>query len=216
MIDGKELYDALKNETLHLPGEKYQLKMSPEHRSLHFENSSEAMDASVALIILESPKPEMLLIKRNEYEGVHSGQVSFPGGKKDPEDRTLLETAIRETHEEIGIHLKEEEYIGELSHLDIVVSGYRVHPFLFLVNRDYVLQPDENEVAYIIRFQIEELLSAQVVKTHLFTFKQYEFEAPYFDLSNEIVWGATSMILAEFREILLRISKKNPGLNQPG
>lgn len=206
-----DLSEALREELNNpLPGIEFQLMFAPGHRQMPNPLKDSLTDAAVSLIILnfEVNEPEMLLIRRTEYDGPHSGQISLPGGKMDGTDNSLQDTAIRETREEIGVELNKKEYLGKLSLLDIPVSSFRVHPFVFILDRNIELDPDPNEVSYLIRFKIKDLLDNTNIKTHRFSFDKYDFEAPYFSIKNEIVWGATSMILSEFAEILKRIDKK--------
>lgn len=220
MTSATRLSRALKEElNKPLPGKDFQTKLSPDHRRFDIEEPVKYTDAAVALIIWEAApeKALMTLMKRTEYDGPHSGQVSFPGGKQDPGDKNLLDTAIRETREETGTDLLPEENLGKLSPLDIYVSGFRVHPFVFFTRRKLEFHPDSEEVSYLLQFPITDLLDESLIKQHLFKINGFEFEAPYFDICDEIVWGATSMILSEFKEILLRTDKKNPGLlRKPG
>jgi 8-oxo-dGTP pyrophosphatase MutT (NUDIX family) len=209
------LKKALENP---LPGPEYQLKMAPKHKFVFPSATDKVTNAAVSVILLagENNLTECILIKRPEYDGHHSGQVSFPGGKADPVDVSLYATAVRETLEEIGLDLLKNEYLGELSPLDIQLSGFRVYPFVFSVNRKYDFRVCPDEVSYLIRFNIADLLDQSRLKTFRFTRGRYEFDAPFYDIGNEIVWGATAMILSEFAEILNRIDKKNPGLFFPG
>ena len=154
---------------------------------------------------------EILLIKRAEYKGYHSGQISFPGGKADKKDTSLIDTAIRETYEEIGIKLKENECISILTPLIIPISGFEVTPFVFFIEKPDEFILDKKEVKYIIYCKVSELLSTEVIKKVRLTIDERKLLAPCYNISGEIVWGATSMILAEFAEILRRI-KSNPGL----
>ena len=201
-----------------LPGREYQFKLAPRHRLLTDNSDKPAVNAAVALIIIPAGNTgwELVLIKRTEYNGYHSGQVSLPGGKHDPDDNSLIQTALRETEEEIGIKLLPDQCLGHLTILDIKVSGFRVHPFVFYLDQLPVFRLEEQEVNYLIRFDIFSLLNERLIKTITFTDADYSFDAPYFAISNEIVWGATSMILSEFAEVLRRVGKKNPGLKIPG
>lgn len=214
-----ELREALLEELAKpLPGITSQLKMSPEHRSFQHRSAENIIEAAVSLVILNTgqKKPQMVLIKRPEYEGHHSGQVSFPGGKMDSSDFSLLDCAIRETREETGLALDVSENLGKLTPLDIPVSGFRVTPFVFFVNRSVEFLPDTGEVEYLICFPLKILLDESIIRLHRFRHEEFEFEAPYFPIKNEIVWGATSMILAEFADILRNADKKNPGLFRTG
>lgn len=220
-MNDSRLFKALQAElALPLPGRTYQLKLAADSRKTDQLKATGRTDhAAVSLIICveEEKDPELVLIKRTEYPGPHSGQVSFPGGKKDAVDPSLLATAVRETKEEIGIGLDAAECIGRLTPLDIQVSGFRVHPFVFYIDRVLNFTPDPEEVDYTIRFPIGILLDETLIKTHTFQYGPICFEAPYFAIQDEIVWGATAMILAEFREILARMAKKDEGvLGIPG
>ena len=207
------LHDALREEFMYpLPGWPYQRKLAPETRQQFNRDETGVTDAAVSILLLD-PVPEIVLIRRAEYEGHHSNQVSFPGGKKDVSDASLLHTSIRETYEEIGVRPEPTEYAGELTPLDIPVSNYRVFPFVFHLQREVDFKPDPAEVRYIIRFPARDLLDDSLIKMVTPKADSSWFkDIPYYDLANEFVWGATSMILSEFAEILKRIHKKNPGL----
>ena len=142
---------------------------------------------------------------------MHEGKWNGLGGKFDPGDSTLLQTAIRETLEETGILLHKNEYLGQLTPLHIPVSGYRVVPFLFFLTRRVRFSPDNNEVSYLFFPELNRLLDDENLKRTRVKVGEYSIDTPYFDLENEVVWGATSMILSEFREILRRTENKNPG-----
>jgi 8-oxo-dGTP pyrophosphatase MutT (NUDIX family) len=209
-----DFYQALKEElTLPLPGITFQIKMAPKHRKLDYDGVLK-QNAAVSIVIIPSEKEEkgILLIKRPEYDGHHSGQVSFPGGKEEQDDENLVQTAIRETYEEIGINLVEDHLIGTLTPLFIPVSRYMVHPYVFLENEIKEFTIDPNEVEYVIHIPIKELLDDSLVKTTRIEISDRTITTPYFDIEEEIVWGATAMMLAEFLEILYRLKRKNPGL----
>jgi 8-oxo-dGTP pyrophosphatase MutT (NUDIX family) len=209
MISEKKLREELLKP---LPGTEYQEKLLPFNRRDTVPDPGKYIETAVAIIILASKLPlHLILMKRTEYEGHHSGQVSFPGGKFDPGDSTLLQTAIRETLEETGILLHKNEYLGQLTPLHIPVSGYRVVPFLFFLTRRVRFSPDNNEVSYLFFPELNRLLDDENLKRTRVKVGEYSIDTPYFDLENEVVWGATSMILSEFREILRRTENKNPG-----
>ena len=205
---------ALKEElSLPLPGIDSQLKMAPENRRIHFDGGMK-VKAAVSIVIssLEDTEKEIILIKRPEYDGHHSGQVSFPGGKEEPGDKNLHSTAMRETYEEIGIQLTKENYLGDLTPLFIPVSRFMVHPYIFIKHTPMDFRIDSSEVAYTILFQLKKLLDTKLIKTTCLHIKGHTIQTPYYAIENEIVWGATAMILAEFVEIIRGIQRKNPGL----
>lgn len=209
-----ELKQVLKEELSQpLPGLEYQLKMAPEHRNFNC-NSDIKLNAAIAVIISISIKNEWVitLTKRAEYNGHHSGQVSFPGGKEESDDEDLVQTAIRETHEEIGLQLTNENYIGQLTKLFIQVSGFMVFPYVFLRSKicDYTL--DTSEVDYIIHYPLMSLTDESLIKSTSFQIGNHTIITPYFAIREEMVWGATAMVLSEFIEILKRVLIKNPGL----
>jgi 8-oxo-dGTP pyrophosphatase MutT (NUDIX family) len=198
-----------------LPGIEYQLKMVPEGRPLPEDYGVKGKNAAVALVLYKNNNLnciELVLIKRSEYNGHHSGQVSFPGGKADRSDSDLLATALRETYEETGIRLNAENILGKLTPLYILVSGFLVQPFVFYLPDIPKFNPEPKEVSYLIKCNIELLSDESIIKTTEFASAGYSIRAPYYAIAGEVVWGATSMILAEFVELLRRIKIKNSGL----
>jgi 8-oxo-dGTP pyrophosphatase MutT (NUDIX family) len=207
--------DVLKVELSHaLPGREAQLNMVPEGRELIL-TPSEKRDAAVSIIInvfSDESAGEIIFIKRQAYNGPHSDQVSFPGGKPERNDNNLMETAIRECFEEIGLKLKIEKLVGILTPLYISVSKYMVYPYIFIYAQLPDFRTDPAEVSYLIRFPVRELLDEKLKQKTTLEIRDQKFQVPYYAIKNEIVWGATAMILAEFIEILKRIKIKNPGL----
>ena len=186
-----------------LPGLDAQLKMAPLKR-IPTEPGNEKFKESAVLLLLfpNNNTLNFVLIKRPEETGPHSGQVSFPGGKRDFDDHSLLHTALRETKEEIGTETDSVEILGQLTPLYIAVSQYMVYPYVGYIDKHPDFIPEPGEVEYILEIQLSELLSPSVIKTTLIERKDYSFQTPYFDVKNEIVWGATAMILSEFITIL--------------
>jgi len=154
-----------------------------------------------------------VLILRTSDHGVHSGQVSFPGGKKEESDRSLEDTALRETEEEIGIKKNDVKVIGHLSELYIPTSGFLVQPFVGYLNKKPLFHPDKNEVQKLIEVPLFLIMDDGIVKeTTILKSKtrnqKSEIRIPYFDIHGEVVWGATAMILSELKEILVGVGIK--------
>jgi 8-oxo-dGTP pyrophosphatase MutT (NUDIX family) len=191
-----------------LPGEAAHQLMSPRMR----QTKQQAISAGItprlsAVMVLIYPRnevPHLVLMKRPEYDGAHSGQVSFPGGKKEEEDVDLSATALRETEEETGINRQEITVIGQLTELFIPPSGFLVAPFVGYLNEPPVFIPDEREVAELIEMPIDLLLDEAIVdqkKIHIKSHNIY-IDSPYFNIQDHVVWGATCMMLSELKEIL--------------
>lgn len=141
------------------------------------------------------------LMERPEYGGVHSGQVSLPGGRVEEEDNTIVETALRETAEEIGV--TGVEVVGELSQLYIPPSNYLVTPVIGYFEGMPVFKREPREVKEIFTVGLSELLDESRLKlTDLEVRGQLFQNIPYFDFNDRIVWGATAMILCELAALL--------------
>ncbi|WP_338227534.1 NUDIX hydrolase [Algoriphagus taiwanensis] len=143
------------------------------------------------------------LIKRPQYLGVHSGQVALPGGKMDPEDLDVIQTALREAEEEIGVNRRSIEVLGKMSELYIPASNFLVSPIVGLINAKPDFIPEEKEVDRIISSSVSGFLDRRIRKQTLLELGSgIRLDTPYFDIDGEIVWGATAMILNELSRIL--------------
>jgi 8-oxo-dGTP pyrophosphatase MutT (NUDIX family) len=191
-----------------LPGETSHQKMSPLNRPITSEalkSLTEYRESAVAIVLFEADDCiECILTQRPEYDGTHSGQVSFPGGKKEDTDEHLEATARRECKEEIGVELTEEHLIGALSPVYIPVSRFLVLPYVYFLPAAPIYTPDEHEVAEIFTFPLfdlkkEELIATMELKQPNGTIYR---NVPYFNLNNKKVWGATALMLSEMKDLL--------------
>lgn len=147
--------------------------------------------------------PHIALMQRPEYDGTHSGQISFPGGKVEEYDENYIATALREAKEEVNIDPHSVNVIGQLSELYIPPSNFLVFPIVgYMEDRpDFI--PEEREVVEVIELPISELLKDENLTESKITHnKVFTFESPAFSFAGRIVWGATAMMLMELREIL--------------
>ena len=211
MIDFYSFIEHLRIHLNDLPGEKAHANLMPVNRpftSEALERKPNYRKSAVALIIFpENEDIKSILIQRPDYNGTHGGQVSFPGGKMDDTDTDLEFTARREAFEEINFPLEAGNFLGKLSEIYIPPSNFLVEPNVFYVNNIPNLIGDKREVQSIITFNLFDLLHPDSFKVgdirninHL-TRKNI----PYFEIQDHKVWGATGMILAEMKEIILRI-----------
>lgn len=161
--------------------------------------------AGVMALFYPDPMGEtrFLLILRKVYEGVHSGQIGFPGGKAEKGDRGLLQTALRETWEEVGIPPRDIEVVRELSELYIPPSNFLVRPFLGLYPAPGPFIPDPWEVEEVLEVLLRDFMddSNRIVE-NLSTSYAEKIDVPAYRLNGYTVWGATAMVLGEIQELL--------------
>lgn len=193
-----------------LPGEEAHLKMAPYKRDnakTILKSDIEPRIASVLLLLhAHEQSINFTLIKRPNYEGTHGGQISFPGGKLE-QNETVKEAAIRETEEEIGIPKHEINILGELTQVYIPPSNFLISPFVGFIDTTPNYFPDEREVEQVLDISLNALLDDENVKTkkipmNKYGKKKFFINAPYFELNNQTVWGATALVLSEFKEIV--------------
>jgi len=201
------LQDELKKP---LPGRNVQLTMSSIKRIrelFDFSNLNQAVKSSVLILLypgLTDDTIRLVLMLRPTYKGIHSGQISLPGGKFEDSDADLRVTALREAHEEIGIDAAKVRIIGKLSELYIPPSNYLVQPFIGVSDTIPVFIPDQKEVEKIIEINLADLLDDNNIRKKHILVRGANIFAPCYILDGNMIWGATAMILSEFKEIAKR------------
>lgn len=194
-----------------LPAFNAHLKMAPLERLESLKNSSgpDSQPRMASVLMLFYPKNDkahLVLIVRNSYKGIHSAQIAFPGGKYELEDENFAVTALRETHEEVGIHPDKIEILKPFTELYIPPSNFMVHPFLGISKEELVFVPEPAEVANIIELPLSTFLDdAIVIDTNLSTSYAANITVPAFKIEEHIVWGATAMMLSELKEVLKEV-----------
>ncbi len=191
-----------------LPGAAAQHLMAPKAR----KSTEELMQANPAnrlssVMILLYPDVKGLLstifIEKPIDNSIHSGQVAFPGGKMDEEDITPARTALRETEEEIGVPAEHIQILGPLSQLFIPASNFLVIPHIGIMETMPRFIPNPDEVKSLIPTHVSQLMELKQ-STKQFPTSYGILEAPYYELNGHSVWGATAMMISEFRELLKR------------
>ncbi len=183
-------------------------KMAPKERikmmeSYKYNNELARKAAVLMLFYPKNKETHLLLIIRNSYPGVHSSQIAFPGGKVENIDLDLQQTALRETHEEIGIHPKEISIIRDFSSIYIPPSNFMVYPFLGISSNELNFTLQEEEVAGIIEMPLSMLLDDSIIITKfLETSYSKSIEVPVFQVGEHSIWGATAMMLSELKDVL--------------
>ena len=204
-IIGKDLLIKIKNANLE--GEKAHAIYSPPYRNLFsYEQILEKNPRLAAVNIvfyLKNNEWHFPLIVRTKHEkDKHSGQISFPGGKKEESDLTFQKTAIRETSEEMGIDEHYVRIIREMSPIYIPPSNFYVRPFISYTKKNpkFILQ--ETEAVELIEFPVSSLLNI-IEKPEMMALPSSRgVEVPVINFNNYLIWGATSMILSEFSQLL--------------
>jgi 8-oxo-dGTP pyrophosphatase MutT (NUDIX family) len=195
----KRLVENLPGPLAHEP-----LRAKPVGNTIpRFEHKLPPKPGSV--LILLCPQEDTFifpLIKRPDYSGLHSGQVSFPGGKAEAGE-TPVETALREAHEEIGIDPAHVTVAGMLSNFFVVPSNFMVTPVVGITESSVSFRPDQHEVVRILYGKLSDILPDNAVKSkEILVANRYTMLAPHFEIDGEVVWGATAMMLNEFRMVL--------------
>ena len=169
----------------------------------HHENDSEyyqnARKASVLLCFYEH-KDELYLtlIKRTTYDGPHSGQISFPGGKPVSLDSSLWDTAKREFKEELGVDLSSASPLLTLSRVYIPPSNFLVTPFVAVVKKKPFFHLDSREVALKIDISLYELIHLKIKQGPILEGNYKGVVVPCYVYEGHMIWGATAMVLSEF------------------
>ncbi len=199
--------DRLLEELSFLPGISAHKKFYP----LRFENIEKPKEVKLSAIGVHFFEREteicFILIERSEYDGHHSKQIAFPGGKKELFDSNLEETARRETIEEINIEMKQAKLIGQITPVYIPVSNFEVYPYLFWHEVIPNFDLSSREVNDIFIVNCAELLDDEnLTEVDIEISKNSKLKkVPCFRLQNKIVWGATALILSEIKELLKRL-----------
>jgi 8-oxo-dGTP pyrophosphatase MutT (NUDIX family) len=209
LIDIARIAGKLKEEISRgLPGTDVQWQMASSDRMAKDFPRVPGKDATIAaVLILLYPYMDSVctvFMQRPEYNGIHSGQISFPGGRMEISDKDIVRTALREANEEIGTDPSEISVLDTLTPLFIPVSNMLVTPVVAWSPErpQFTRQPEE--VVFLIEADIQKFLSGSIVKTRPLEVRGQTMEVRYFDYDGHVIWGATAMMLNELLEIIRR------------
>ena len=204
----RELIDRLKERLLDpLPGDSAHTAMRAipiGDLTPRFDHSLPPKPGGVLILLYEDDAGliRFPLIKRQEYSGAHSGQVSLPGGKAEQGEDPIV-TALRECEEEIGVDRNSLVVLGRLTNFFVIPSNFIITPVVAIAASIPIFKPDPYEVARILSFPLQDLLNDDAIKQkEIVAAGKFRLMAPHFEIDGEIVWGATAMMLNEFRTIL--------------
>lgn len=144
----------------------------------------------------------MVFMKRPEELGPHSGQISFPGGRRDPEDKNNLDTALRETEEEIGVDRNDIEVWGRLNQSHTLGSGYWISPFVGQIPYPYEFRPNEIEVERLIIVPFAHLLDPENYSEGTYVWGERSYKTQLYTYGQDVIWGLTARLLYNFLTLL--------------
>jgi 8-oxo-dGTP pyrophosphatase MutT (NUDIX family) len=188
-----------------LPGDLARMKMAPSIRMPKegmWKFDEEPIESAVCILLYPSEnKIYFPLIKRAGGTHSHGGQISFPGGKYEKEDKDLKITALRETFEEIGIEVAEQNVLGRLSLLYVPVSNYMINPYVAFIDKPLPYNISKYEVQFMLDAELLSFFNDDNKFEKILHRGDIDIIAPYYSIKDEMVWGATAMILSEFEAL---------------
>jgi len=194
---GKRMKEPLPGSSAHL------LTKVQSEIKFNFPYSSENPKKASVLILLfpESENIHFFLTQRTLSVEHHKGQISLPGGTCEKNEQTI-NTALRETEEEIGVNKNEIEIIGELTPFFTPASGFIVHPFIGWCDKRPKTNIQVDEVQNLFSASLSQLLNNQIFESENWNLRGYQAKVPFYNFDGHKVWGVTAAILSEFKFIL--------------
>jgi 8-oxo-dGTP pyrophosphatase MutT (NUDIX family) len=193
-----------------LPGQTAHNVMASESRlKLKMPSPNERTRESAVLILFYPTENQIFipLILRPQYDGVHGGQMAFPGGRAEKEDESLIRTALREAQEEIGVRVSDVKVLGELTKLFIPPSNFYVQPVVGYMTRKPDFYPDPREVDKVVEISLNEINNPKIISRKTLTVRGVEIETPFYDIKETTVWGATAMMISELLTVVDSLEK---------
>lgn len=158
--------------------------------------------AAVLLVVYKKDhNPHILLTVRSRSVLLHRGQISFPGGAREREDKDLLETALRECREEIGVRVQRREVIGQLDPVYTLTSKHMVVPFVAFLEESPITKPNPVEIESVLDIPAQDLLDPERFREEIVEIEGTPTRQYFYSWGNHTVWGATARILRQFLQI---------------
>ncbi|RMF96627.1 MAG: CoA pyrophosphatase [Candidatus Schekmanbacteria bacterium] len=178
-----------------------------ERKRVSFEDSSLIQAAVLLPVFIKKETPNILFTKRTDKVEHHKGEISFPGGMKSDEDKDLIETALRETSEEIGVEAEKIKILGSLDDMP-TVTGFKITPFVGVLSLPLKMKINEEEIERIIEVPLPLLMQDAMWSETLREYRGDMLKTYFFNYNGDIIWGATAGILKNFIDILKEHSSR--------
>jgi 8-oxo-dGTP pyrophosphatase MutT (NUDIX family) len=192
-----------------LPGVEAHQKMASASRLRMAMQPNERTRRSAVLIVFYPYKGSILLplILRPQYDGVHAGQMAFPGGRMERSDENLIRTALREAQEEVGIRVTDVKVLGKLTELYIPPSNFYVQPVVGILPYRPDFYPDPREVEHVVEVSLDELMDETIIGANAIEVRGTLIDAPFYQIQGFKVWGATAMMISELLMVIHSVPK---------
>jgi 8-oxo-dGTP pyrophosphatase MutT (NUDIX family) len=187
-----------------LPGESAHLVMQSSSKLRFTIKPNERTRKSAVLVLFYPYSNEIYfpLILRPAYDGVHSGQVAFPGGRYEKTDENLVRTALREAQEEIGLRLNDVKVLGILTELYIPASNFYVLPVVAAIPYRPDFFPDPREVEDIFEIKLKQIADVSIIGSSEIQVRGVQINAPHYEINGYKIWGATAMMISELLTVI--------------
>ena len=185
---------------------KQKLKQVLSQRPKHYITDSRYVPSAVLIPLYQKEGQYFILfIQRTERVKDHKGQISFPGGAYEQKDGTLVNTAVREATEEVGLKAGDIEILGELDDMLTIGSGYIISPFVAVIPWPYQFEVDNWETEEVIEVPLSVLLDRDCIRQGTDEIDGQEINTYFYHCGDKVIWGATARILNQFLDIIVRI-----------
>ncbi len=210
-MDFRIFIDLLRVQLLQpLPGQASHAKMAPSNRLENEQKANERTRRSGVLILFYPSQNQIYLplILRPKYDGVHGGQMAFPGGRFENSDKNLIQTALREAQEEIGIKAADVVVLGQLSEIYIPPSNFLALPVVGYLPYRPDFYPDSREVDTVFEVNINEMKDDLIIGKMTIDVRGTAVNAPFYEIQNNKIWGATAVMISELLDVVASANVK--------
>lgn len=183
-------WEELRAHLAHRPG-----------RALNLPGLQLRESAVLVPLFVRAELPHALFTRRPSTLRTHAGQISFPGGSRDPEDATPLHTALRETEEELGIARAQVEILGMLDEIP-TITEFRIAPFVGVIPGDGAYRPNPDEIAEVLEVPLPHLLHEATVRVEQYEVRGKMRDVYFYEWQGHTIWGATARILRDLLTVL--------------